>query len=76
MAAKSPVKRKVLCKIGKGTDMEAHLRTVTVDNVTFVEIRDYIPSAQEYGRGYWVPFDKASLNTLSKTLADLAKDAS
>jgi len=47
--------------IPKASDMECHVRIVEVDAVKVVELRDYIPSLQEYGRGYWMPMDENSV---------------
>lgn len=61
MAAKTNAKPQVLETIPKGTDLEVHIRVVTIGDVSYVEMRDYVPSLKEYGRGYWIPDNADSL---------------
>lgn len=42
-------------KVRKAVDLEMHVRVIKLDDIEVVEMRDYIPSLKEYGRGYWVP---------------------
>ena len=55
--------------IPKAVDLECHLRVVEVDGVRVIEIRDFIPSEQTYGRGYWIPLDRGSLFSLMNGLS-------
>lgn len=59
--SKNPAATRVVGAIPKAPDLEAHVRVVEVENVRLVEIRDFIPSLQEYGRGYWLPMTEAAL---------------
>lgn len=56
-----PANARVVGTIQKAVDLECHVRVVTVDNVRLVELRDYIPSLKEYGRGYWMPLTEAAV---------------
>ena len=49
------VEIKVLARLYKSRDVETHVREIFVQGVRAVELRDYIPSSDRYGRGYWVP---------------------
>lgn len=57
----NPASTRVVGVIPKAPDLECHVRVIEIDNVRLVEIRDYIPSLQEYGRGYWIPMTEAAL---------------
>lgn len=48
---------RVVAKIYKAPDLEVHVRELSFvdDDIVVVELRDYIPSRQRYGRGYWLP---------------------
>lgn len=55
MAAKKPV-RKVISREVIADDLELHVvRTWTSPEHIFIEIRNYIPSLKEYGRGVTFP---------------------
>lgn len=75
MAVKAAAKHDVRLKVQKAADLETHLRIVDIDGTKYVEVRDYIISSKEYGRGYWLPLDKAVLSSLSRSLAEIAKAA-
>lgn len=46
---------KVIKTLVKGHDLELKIATVWMDNLQFVEIRDFIPSTGEYGKGAVFP---------------------
>ena len=72
MAGK-PSKETLLTRMVKAQDLETHVRIVKVENVAVVEIRDYIPSLAEYGRGYWISMEDAdSIRKVGNALVDLA----
>jgi hypothetical protein len=60
---------KIQAKIRKAPDLEMHVTTQFAAGREFVEIRDYIPSTQTYGRG--VAFEKQHLGRLAGELQDL-----
>lgn len=47
---------KVVARIDKAPDLEVHIRELSFadDDIVVVELRDYVPSRQRYGRGYWL----------------------
>lgn len=38
-------------------DLDTHVRVIEIEGQRRVELRDYIVSLGEYGRGYWFPED-------------------
>ena len=60
----------VLARIPKAQDLEVHVRRLNIDGVEVIELRDYIVSLKEYGRGYWVPANAAAVSELIKALQD------
>ncbi len=70
----SPATQRILVSTRKAKDLEAHVRTVDVDGVRVVEIRDFIPSLGEYGRGYWIPADRVSLSVIAQALLQAAAE--
>jgi hypothetical protein len=42
-------------KFRKGRDLEMHISFTRIEGLEFVELRDFIPSADEYGKGYLFP---------------------
>lgn len=48
-------KRTVKQRIPVADDLEIHVSSLIVANEPFVEIRNYIPSLKEYGRGITYP---------------------
>ncbi len=63
----SPANTQTLLEIDKAPDLKAHVRVVEVAGVKVVEVRDFIPSLGEYGRGYWWPI--AQVDALMACLA-------
>jgi hypothetical protein len=62
-------KSRVLSVIRKAQDLETHVRSVDVEGVRVLEFRDYIPSLEAYGRGYWFATDdKQALNDVVDVL--------
>lgn len=64
----------VLAKIPKLPDLETHLCLLRFPppwNISTVELRDYVPSTDQYGLGYWVPLD--SVDALSRHLAEVER---
>lgn len=69
-----PSTTRVYGKIQKAPDLEAHLRVVEVDGIRMLEMRDYILSIGEYGRGYWAPLTGEVLRILAASLHTLKSD--
>jgi hypothetical protein len=63
----------VVQSITKAPDLECHVRVVEVEGVKVVEFRDYIPSLNSYGRGYWVPLRAEDVFSLINGLTEVVK---
>lgn len=50
-----PTRDKVMKKLRKGPDLELHIKLTWIDGLEFVNIRNYVPSAGEYGKGVLFP---------------------
>lgn len=61
----------VVTAIPKVADLETHVRRIMVDGVEAVELRDYLVSLDEYGRGYWFPGDTASIQRVIDALVSV-----
>lgn len=68
------IKAHIEGRIHKAPDLEMHVRTLEVDGEKFVEFRDFVPSLNEYRRGYWVPNDRAVLVQIIESLLPLAEE--
>jgi len=56
-----PYERKVLETIPRRYDLEIHVCEVTVEDRTYLDIREFIPSMQQYGRGVLIPAEHGLL---------------
>ena len=66
----NPASTLLIGAIPKAPDLECHVRVIEVENIKVVELRDYIPSLQEYGRGYWMPMDENSVFSVIAMLTE------
>jgi hypothetical protein len=71
--ATKPARTRVVQSITKAPDLECHVRVVEVEGVKVVEFRDYIPSLNSYGRGYWVPLRAEDVFSLINGLTEVVK---
>lgn len=55
--ATEPVAEKLLGEVNKNADLTVRVRLLEADDERFIDIRDYVPSAELYGRGVLVPVD-------------------
>lgn len=51
---------KRLGRIQAGADLELHIKETKIEGQTFINIRDYIPSAKQYGKGALIRHDHLS----------------
>lgn len=68
------VMREVLAKVTKAEDLEVHTCRARIDGVTVLDIRDYIPSTGEYGRGTSLPWNTETLKVLRAALREAKTD--
>lgn len=47
----------VVGNIERGADLAVRVRRVSIDGEEFLDVREYIPSTDTYGRGIMVPAD-------------------
>lgn len=73
MAPKSPMTHTVYAVVPKGIDSEVHVRTAQLDGIEYAELREWIPSLKEYGRGMWFPSDKSSIDQVIAGLNAIKK---
>jgi hypothetical protein len=67
---------KVLASFRKATDLDTHVRVITIDGIRVVEIRDFVPSLEEYGRGYWFPAEAGVINEVVQAMLKVMGEAS
>lgn len=48
------IKRELVAVLDKAPDLETRVYRTTVDGVMCLEFRDFVPSRDEFGRGYWL----------------------
>lgn len=63
------MKRKVHTKTRLADDLELHTSTLRSSGQTFFEIRHYIPSLKQYGRGVTVPHEDTVFTALNVAVA-------
>lgn len=69
------VLREVLAKVTKAEDLEVHTCRARIDGVVVLDIREYVPSLGEYGRGTTLPWNTESLKVLRAALSAAVKEA-
>lgn len=60
------IERTVASRISKFDDVEVHVSKVVAQGQTYVEIREFVPSLGQYGKGVTLPM--SLLDTLSSGL--------
>lgn len=63
------MKRKVHTKTPIAEDLEVHTSTVRAGGQTFFEVRQYIPSLKQYGRGVTLPHEDRVFADLNVAVA-------
>lgn len=69
------INRVVLAKVTKAEDLEVHTCKAQVDGVTVLDIRDFVPSTGEYGRGTSLPWNTETLKVLQAALTAAKKES-
>jgi hypothetical protein len=62
--------RTVHSRVEKTSDVEIHVATLVTDSGRFTEIREYIKSLDQYGRGITFPQAYSTTETIMRGLAD------
>lgn len=66
-----PVLRKVLGKVTKSDDLEVHTCMASLAGVTVLDIREFVPSLQQYGRGTTLPWNTETLKVMRAALRNV-----
>lgn len=53
--SKQPTRDKIYAKFRKSPDLELHIKLTWIDGLEFVNLRNYVPSKKEYGKGVMFP---------------------
>lgn len=69
------VMREVLAKVTKADDLEVHTCKARINGVVVLDIREFIPSLNEYGRGTTLPWNTESLKVLRAAMSAAVKEA-
>lgn len=69
MPERNPVKFKTIETIPKADDLKLAVRTMAIEGVEYIDIRDYVPSTKTFGKG--VVFRRHVLPDLVKALSTL-----
>ena len=59
-----PILRTVLARVTKADDLEVHTCMATLEGVTVLDVRDYVPSTGTYGRGTTLPWTPETLKIM------------
>lgn len=51
----TPTRERLYARYKKGADLELHVKVTWINGLEFVNLRDYVPSTQEYGKGVLFP---------------------
>lgn len=61
--------RRVLTRVPKTSDVEVHVSEIDVGELgLYVDIREYIKSLEQYGRGITIPWDATNLEEIEQAL--------
>ncbi|MGA0059002.1 MAG: hypothetical protein ACO3RU_05390 [Planctomycetota bacterium] len=72
-----PHETRTLLTLPKSADLQVKMRLLHVAGRPVLELVDYIPSIDQYGRGFWLPVHSPEqLHALAQALTDAADDAS
>lgn len=63
-----PILRKVLARVTKADDLEVHTSKAVMDGVAVLDIREYVPSLDQYGRGTTLPWSPQTLKVMRGAL--------
>jgi len=67
----APIRNKVYDRINSGQDMQLHVKVTKADGLEFVNLRDFVVSLKQYGRG--VMFESYLLPQVIEALQELQR---
>lgn len=68
--------RTVHSRVAKTSDIEIHVSTLVTDSGNFTEIREFIKSLDQYGRGLTFPSSHATIEIITHGLVESIGDGS
>lgn len=70
--SEDPYNRKVLLSTSRKFDLDLHVSELQVEDGTYADLREFIPSLGQYGRGVLIP--KAKIREIAKAMLEIADD--
>lgn len=70
-----PINRKVIAIVTKAEDLQVHTCIASLNGVTVLDIRDFIPSTNTYGRGTTLPWNTESLKVMEAAIRNARQAA-
>lgn len=67
-----PFERQVVATFARRFDLEIHVAKITVEELPYVDVREYVPSLGQYGRGILLP--KHMAVEISSAIAEAVSD--
>lgn len=74
--AHDPYSRHIVESFPRKADLDVHVSEIEVEGIPYIDVREYIPSLQAYGRGILLPqalaakVFRAGLNALPEEVLD------
>lgn len=56
----NPFDRDVILTLNRRHDLDIHVSRVVVEDLSYVDVREFIPSLGQYGRGILLPVSRAA----------------
>jgi len=54
-----PFEREIVVTLNRRHDLDIHVSRIVVEERSYVDVREFIPSLAQYGRGILLPVDRA-----------------
>lgn len=67
----NPITREVILRVPRKYDIEIHVSKVTIDEVEYADVREYVISLAQYGRGIVLPV--SALGSITDALNQIAR---
>lgn len=75
LAPLDPITEALVGEVEKGTDLVIRVRALEVDDagdkLSFVDVREYVPSSETYARGVLIP--KVQAKAIAKLISEAVK---
>ena len=67
-----PFDRRVVDVFHRRHDLEIHVARIIVEDLSYVDVREYVPSLGQYGRGILLPVSQAT--DIAKAIEEAVAD--